>query len=343
MKTLARAFVILALAFSAGICVFCGRRGVSTGLYDLLGGGKASHLTELAHKASGQVRILCDDARSAQECLAVAPLDTPPDPQELFELVRTHGKGLLGPRQRELLEQGETNRIARSAMRRDYSGIGLFPKADDPYYFLNDFVMELKTLQPKLGEGQVLLTGRLDSDGDAAAIRCLLEIARANPKVHLSGAPFHTYLATAASKREINLLGGVSFVAVFVLGFLLFRNIRFVLPTALTLGAGFLAGSGAVMLLSFVFGRPHALTFLFGTTLIGLGVDYCYHGLAASAEAAARPVFLRNLTSALATTCLAFVPLLFSSLSILWQMAAFIIAGLIAVYLIVVLWFGKSR
>ena len=343
MKTLARAFVILALAFSAGICVFCGRRGVTTGIYDLLKGGKPSHLTELAYKTSGQVRILCDDALSAQECRAVAPLKDPPDPQQLFELVRTHGKGLLGPRQRALLEQGETNRIARSAMRRDYSGIGLFPKADDPYYFLNDFVMELKTLQPKLGEGQVLLIGELDPEVDAAAIRRLLEIARANSKVHLSGAPFHTYLATTASKREINLLGGVSLVAVFVLGFLLFRNVRFVLPTALTLGAGFLAGSGAVMLLSLVFGRPHALTFLFGTTLIGLGVDYCYHGLAASADPAARPVFLRNLTSALATTGLAFAPLLFSSLSILWQMAAFIIAGLVAVYLIVVLWFGKSR
>ena len=340
MKTLARASVILALIVSAGICFLSGFDSISTDIYELLGDGKWTALTALARHASSQVRILGDDAHSAQACRAAAPLDEPLDPQALFELVRTHGKGLLGPRARTLLEQGETNKIARSAWRRDYAGVGLFPKADDPYYFLQDFVMDLQSLRPQLTEGQVLLTGTLSPTGDAEAIRRLLEIARTNPKVHLSGSPFHTYLATASSMREINLLGGISLAAVLVLGFLLFRDFRFVLPTVLALGAGFLVASAVV--LTGLGGRPHVLTFVFGTTLIGLGVDYCYHARA-SAETGARPRLLKSLTCALVTTGLAFVPLLFSSLAILVQMALFTLAGLVTVYAVVVLWFGNSR
>ena len=339
MKTLARASVILALIVSAGICFLSGFDSISTDIYELLGDGKWSALTALAHQTSLQVRVLCDDVRSVQECRAVAPLQEPPDPQALFELVRTHGKGLLGPRARALLERGETNKIARSAWRRDYAGVGLFPKADDPYYFLHDFVMDLQSRRPQLAEGQVLLTGMLSPTGDAETIRCLLEIARANPKVHLSGSPFHTYLATASSRREINLLGAISLVAVLILGLLLFRDFRFVLPTVLTLGAGFLVASAVV--LTGVGGRPHALTFVFGTTLIGLGVDYCYHARAATVET--RPILLRSLACALITTVLAFVPLLCSSLAILVQMALFTLAGLVTVYAIVVLWFGNSK
>jgi predicted exporter len=71
-------------------------------------------------------------------------------------------------------------------------------------------------------------------------------------------------------------------------------------------------------------GRPHALTFLFGTTLIGLGVDYCFHAL--------HGCRVRDLTRALVTTVFAFSPLLFSSVSVLRQMAVFTSAGLVTIF-----------
>lgn len=172
----------------------------------------------------------------------------------------------------------------------------------------------------------------------------LLELARNNPKLHLSGAPFHTYLATESSRSEINLLGAISLGAVFLLGFLLFRNFKFLLPMALCLSAGFLVGAAAVFVLTMIFGgMPHILTFLFGTTLIGLGVDYCYHGLSHSEAQADHSAFIKNLASALLTTSLAFLPLLFSSLAVLNQMAVFTIAGLSTIFSVVALWFGKSK
>lgn len=320
-----RILLVLALIASAGICFLLGRNGVKTDVYAMLGGRTA--LSTLAEATSSQFRVLCDTPADAAKCRAVARFDDPVDPKTLYELVRTKGAGLLSEKHRSLLAAGETNKIARSTFRRDYAGVGLFSKEDDPYYFLNDFVMDLKAFQPKLKEGQELLTGSV-LNLERGAIPALIALARENPGIHLSGAPFHTHLATESTKKEVNILGSISLLAVFLIGWWLFRGFRFVLPLVLTLSAGFLVGSAALFLMP---GCPHILTFLFGTTLIGLGVDYCYHGLSRE-----EGLFLRNLSAALVTTVIAFVPLLFSSVEILNEMAVFTISGLVTIYLCVI-------
>ncbi len=320
------------LAACAGVCILLGRDGVETDLLALVG-AKGTLVAALSEKSSSQIRVLCADERRAELCRQVFPFDAPIDPTKVIELVRTHGRGLLSAKHRAQLAAGETNKIVRSAMRRDYSGVGLFPKADDPYYFLADFAMDFRAFAPNLPEGAVLLTG--DAANAPRDVPRLIALSIGMDGIALSGAPFHTYLATESSKREINTLGAVSLVAVLLIGFLLFRSFRFLLPTALALGAGFLAGSAAALLLP---GRPHVLTFVFGTTLIGLGVDYCYHGFA---RRKGESGFVRNLTGALVTTCLAFAPLFFSEVAVLNQMAVFTIAGLVSIYAFVLL-FGRT-
>ncbi len=207
--------------------------------------------------------------------------------------------------------------------------MGLFPKADDPYYFLHDFVMALKNLQPTTTG--TILTGTAHGD-----LQPLIDLASQDPGIYLSGAPFHTQLATEQTKREINWLGTVSLIAVFVCGWLLFRSLRFAIPTALALASGFVVGTAAVCLMP---GQPHALTFLFGTTLVGLGVDYCYHALAEKGDAG----FVKSLTQALASTVLAFTPLLFSSAGVLREMALFTIVGLLTIYAFVLLFLQRLK
>jgi predicted LPLAT superfamily acyltransferase len=323
---------VFLLAACAGVCILLGRDGVETDLLALVG-AKGTLVAALSEKSSSQIRVLCADERRAELCRQVFPFDAPIDPTKVIELVRTHGRGLLSAKHRAQLAAGETNKIVRSAMRRDYSGVGLFPKADDPYYFLADFAMDFRAFAPNLPEGAVLLTG--DAANAPRDVPRLIALSIGMDGIALSGAPFHTYLATESSKREINTLGAVSLVAVLLIGFLLFRSFRFLLPTALALGAGFLAGSAAALLLP---GRPHVLTFVFGTTLIGLGVDYCYHGFA---RRKGESGFVRNLTGALVTTCLAFAPLFFSEVAVLNQMAVFTIAGLVSIYAFVLL-FGRT-
>lgn len=330
MSRFLKAMFIFALVASAGVCVFFGREGVETDLLALMG-RQGSVVEALFEKSSSQIRVLCPDEKTVQYMRgAFGHFDAPVDPTNILALVRMHGKGLLSEKHRAQLMAGETNKISRSAMRRDYSGIGLFPKADDPYYFLNDFVMDFRTFAPNLPEGAELLTA--DVRGHEDEIAAIAFAARKCGTPALSGAPFHSSSAEQATKSQIAVLGGVSLFAVLMIGWWLFGSCRFVLPMALVLGSGYLVASAAVLLLP---GRPHALTFLFGTTLIGLGVDYCYHGLSRRKDGMSH--FARNLTAALVTTCFAFSPLFFSAVAVLNQMAVFTVAGLVAIYAFVLL------
>lgn len=311
-------------------------RGLDTDLYSLVGGDGA--LVSLGRKTSGMVRVLCADSARAAKCREAFRFDPPLDPAAFMETVRTHGRGLLAAKSRGLLERGELDRLRRGVKRRDYSGVGLFPKSDDPNYFLSDFVAELTALQPQeLPEGAEILTGTFQGDADGEkGLRRLVGLAEEDDGIWLSGAPFHSLMATDRTKSEVGVLGALSFAAVLAFGWSLFRCFGFVLPTALALASGFLAGTAAACLLP---GRPHALTFLFGTTLIGLGVDYCYHALGEVHDGR----FARKLASALATTCLSFSPLLLSSVCVLRQMAVFTIAGLVAAFAYAMLFIRPVR
>ena len=327
----------VALALAGAIAVFGLRRGVETDLLSLIGdtGPGASDVRRLNEVSADSVRVLCADAARAEALRARHPFDPPMEPEAFLEVVRTHGRGLLAPKARDQLEKGEFDRLRRSVKRRDYSGMGLFPKAEDPYYFLTDFVLALKTLQPEgLPEGAVILTGsgsRIDAATPGGGLLALIREAEADEGIWLSGSPFHAALARRNTIREVNLLSALSLLAVLFFGWLLFRSFRFVLPMIGAIACGFVAATGAICLLP---GRPHALTFLFGTTLIGLGVDYCYHALSSERNA---PDFRRKLTGALLTTGFAFAPLLFSSVGVLRQMSVFSIAGLVAIHACVLL------
>ncbi len=287
---------------------------LSTDLFSLLGGERDSMLTLLNAHLSDRIRVLCTTEDAVRAVRATAELDTLPEVDELLSYYAAHGGGLLAPRDRERLENGEYAKVRRSVMRMDYGGMGLVPKSEDPYYFTHAFLVSLMSRFPKPKEGNVILTGK------ANHIPELVELARNRDDVFLSGAPFHAYLAKRSSVREINILSIVSIALVLAIGFWLFRDFRFVIPTALTLLAGFAAGTAALFL---CFAAPHVLTFLFGTSLIGLGVDYCYHGK--------NP----RLKYALFTTLIAFFPLFFSHVAILRQMAVFTVSGLVAIFICV--------
>ena len=343
MKAPRRVLYLTALALAGAVAVWTfARRGVDTDLLGMVGADSAaaSGLSDLQALSADAVRVLCADAARAEALRARYPFDPPADPKAFLGTVRAHGRGLLAPKTRALLEKGEYARIRRGVTRRDYSGVGLFPKADDPNYFLGDFAAALAALEPAgLPEGAVVLTGRgsaVDAAVPGGGLSALVREAASDDGIWLGGAPFHAACARQATIREVNALGAVSLAAVILFGWLLFRSFRFVLPTAGAVACGLLAATGAVCLLP---GRPHALTFLFGTTLIGLGVDYCYHAIAPERAA---PDFVRRLTGALLTTCAAFAPLLFSSVSVLRQMSVFSIAGLVAVYLFVRLFVPAS-
>lgn len=337
MKASLKLIYALVLLVSTGALAFFAPRGIETDLFAAVGPKSGAFLLRSLNRHAGsQIRVLCLDPELLPELRAAFPFDPPFDPTNLYETVRMKGRGLLTAKSRALLEKDELDRIRRSVKRRDYTGVGLFSKEDDPHYFLNDFVLALKALKPNLPDGAEILTGTVPTQKGTQKgtlpLMKLIDLGCAHPdRIYLSGTPFHTCLAIEKTKREVSILGLISFIGVFFFGYLIFRSIRFLVPMGLNLAAGFLVASAAVFALP---ERPHALTFLFGTSLIGLGVDYCYHAIKRGTD----PVFVRKLTLALVSTVATFLPLLFLGVGVLTQMAIFTIVGLVVIYWGVLAW-----
>ena len=268
--------------------------------------------------------------------------------------------GLLTDETRALLQAGRFDEVARASATTLTSGFmaPLVSVKQDPYLLATDYFTHLQTRDDRgwsIHDGdpvcekdgrcyRLLVFDGFTTSDNAFICDVLARVREFNAaaqkrgppaggsgvsplchvRAYVSGAPFHTALAMERSKREINVLSAVSLVVVFALGVWLFRSMRFVMPLLATLASALLVATAA----AFAFGKPHVLTFVFGTSLIGLGVDYVYHACAAEDGRA----LTRPLSYALLTTLACFAPLAFSSVSVLRQMALFTGAGLITAW-----------
>ena len=147
-------------------------------------------------------------------------------------------------------------------------------------------------------------------------------------KIYMGGAPAHTAEMYNHSKIELGIISILALAAVIVLNYLLFRHIKTIFPVMTSLGVGYLAGTIALFL---CFGEPHILVFVFGTSLIGLGIDYAFHFMCIEKDADITATN-KNILHSLLTTLICFVPLLFANVSLLRQISVFTIVGLVAIY-----------
>lgn len=91
-----------------------------------------------------------------------------------------------------------------------------------------------------------------------------------------AGALFHALAATQTAKSEISILGLASLLGVIALVWLAFRSVMPLLLAIVTISSGLLL---AVTFTLSVFGELHLLTLVFGTSLIGIAIDYSFHFL----------------------------------------------------------------
>ena len=147
-------------------------------------------------------------------------------------------------------------------------------------------------------------------------------------KIYMGGAPAHTAEMYNHTKIELGIISILALVAVIVLNYFLFRHIRTIFPVIKSLVVGYLAGTIALFL---CFGEPHILVFVFGTSLIGLGIDYAFHFMCIEKDADITATN-KNILHSLLTTLICFVPLLFANVSLLRQISVFTIVGLVAIY-----------
>ena len=344
-------------AAAAAVLAVRAPKGVSTDLYALVSPSRGNMLRAIADNLSGEMRFLAiaNDFDVAKGALAELNLLPPPlRVAEAMAALADHGAGLLSPTTRELLLSGRHGEVAAAALARLYGPVPpVFSVKCDPFMLMMDWFMSVQGQMPEgwtLREGLptcerngrfhvVAAMDRAEAPEPLAAMEAVRRFNSAHSPgvvVHCSGTPFHVAVAEERSRKEIGVLSALSCAAVFLLGWLLLRRASFAFALAGTLGVSFLVAAGAVFA---AFDKPHVLTFVFGTSLIGLSVDYVYHALAERGEAAG--ALVRDLSRALGTTCACFAPFFLSHVAVLRQMALFTVAGLLAAYVFTCLFLRK--
>jgi len=283
--------------------------------------------------------------------------------QELQTFYAPHRTFLLTPAQRAALQADDRAALIDQALRGFYSPVGA-PGAlalmDDPFQLFAAWQQErgaatrVRPLQDRL----VVL------DGERHYVALLLEIAgsafdqqvqqrvgaalaaakqAAQPADFLSAGVVNFALAVQQqAQREISLIGAGSMLGIVLLILAAFHSWRPLLLALLPIGFGCVA---AIAVCSWVFGRIHIFTLVFGSSLVGVSVDYGLHFLChtrAGDDRAQRFARLRRLlpglTLALATSVLAYLTLALPAFPGLRQMALFSAVGLLAAWLTTVLW-----
>ncbi|TVP14643.1 MMPL family transporter [Shewanella sp. KCT] len=162
------------------------------------------------------------------------------------------------------------------------------------------------------------------------------------------GALFHAAAATTQAKREVSSLGLASLIGVILLVWLAFRSMMPLTIAALTIATSLLFALSATL---WIFTQVHLLTLVFGTSLIGIAIDYSFHfycerlqsqkadsGITAT-NAVARVFPAASL--ALLTTVIAYLAIGLTPFPGMQQVAVFCAAGLLGAYLTLIFAYPK--
>ncbi|MCQ2388569.1 MAG: hypothetical protein MJ138_02530, partial [Kiritimatiellae bacterium] len=364
-RTLARALTPLALAaLVAGLSRVLPVR-VQTSLYDLVGDVAAKVPASVRNRSNDRASVVASAATEtaalaaadalvaalpAGFCAAVRHRDDGAAFAETLAFYAANGAGVVSAADAERLRTAEGRaKIARAAVRKHFaSPVTLFTPVQDPFGLLSGFAASLPAavmgwtprkdgaLVAELdGETHVLVSFALPSAaaGDVDALErfasglraAMRAAARDGVRFAAAGVPLHTAATASRCRREIGWLGAFSALVVACLVLWAFRTWKAFGWFALSLANAGLAGFAALVLFSPSF---HLLAIVFGTTVLGLVVDYSFHWLLRP-EADVRAT-RRNLAVSFATTEAGLVPLACASLPALAQAAVFLGAGLAA-------------
>lgn len=166
-----------------------------------------------------------------------------------------------------------------------------------------------------------------------------LKSSHAGLLVAKSGVPFHSYESSRKAKTEIALISGTSIVLILLLLFYVFHS---PLPILATLAAIAVAIYSALSFTWFAFGSVHVFTFVFGTSVIGVSIDYAVHFWTHWNEKRSRSVrslIFKGLLLGFLTTEFSYFALTMAEFPLLRQMAVFSMVGLLSSFLTITLLF----
>jgi len=156
-------------------------------------------------------------------------------------------------------------------------------------------------------------------------------------ELYFSGFPFHTYESASSAQKEIIILCTISMVFILGLFFVIFRSPIPIIFSILDILISLVLSTAAIFLF---FREVHVFTFIFGTTLIGICIDYSIHYFISwrgnstlKSGYEIRSSISRSLMMCFISSTLCFFSILFTPFPIFKQFSVFTIVGLISSYL----------
>jgi predicted exporter len=158
-----------------------------------------------------------------------------------------------------------------------------------------------------------------------------------NLRIAFSGIPFHVNESSDNAQREVAIITVFSMLSVVLLLLFAFRS---GIPLIAAIGVTLISVLFAASAVQIIFDRIHIFTFVFGTSIIGLSLDYSIHFFSHWKVAAAnengfsiRSKIILCLFFGFLTTQLGYIALMLTRFPLLVQIAAFSFFGLLCAFL----------
>ena len=359
-------FGIICLCAFLALCLWRMPLSVQTNLNSLLEINNTDWpVNELTNKFSDVVNIIIksenlDTAKQTANAITnvlntdkfddLSVITTDLSISDTINQLNIHKNSFLSSKHREMLKQGEFTKITDNAVLTISSSMvpSVLSIKDDPFLLATNYINDIKSVNGKWNTRDGFLwqyvapnhyilisvnVANHDTNKLVNTVNSLESLAHKynnkNTHVFLSGIPMHTASMTQTSKIQLSIFSLIALTMAILLNWLLFRKTATLVPVILSLGLGFIVGS---IVLFLCFPQPHILTFVFGTTLIGLGIDYSFHFISALIHKDSKNIH-KNILHSFLTTVVCFLPLAFSGVSLLQQISVFTIIGLTTIYL----------
>ena len=278
--------------------------------------------------------------------------------------LRTHKSGLVTSEDIALLEGRSAAFWVDKSNALAYSmGSSPILWKDDPFGLLGDWLYKLGSITKvrpygdslvvnKAGISYVVLPMEVDASIDSISSQVKLadaintaigatKVQHQGVDILKAGVIFFAADTSKSIEKDISLIGCISGVFALLLIIFIFRSVYAVAVVFVAVSIGFLYAALACLL---IFPKVYILTLAFGTSLIGMSVDYCFYWLTASIDDTKsslerRRYLLPGMLLALMTTSIGYLLMAMTPFPVLSQMAVFCIAGISAAWLTVVLIF----
>ena len=295
---------------------------------------------------------------------------------EIFDFIRKYRSNLLDEKTvRKLETEYGIRDFAEASLAGIYSGFSMAPLDDlenDPYFLDEVHLRRLMQILSDSGtsmslkdgvlaaqfEGQwfVMIQGALTDKGAALAQKkngvqliydVCLPMEGDDAAFVFSGTPFHSHKSSTNASFEISLISTISLLTVLAMLIFVFRSPLpiFAAFTSILISITFAFSSTAA-----IFGQVHALTLVFGTSLIGSCIDYSLHffvnwkaNLKLTSGAQIRSFLKKGLVLSLVSTEICYFLLIFAPFPLLKQMAVFSFTGILSSFLTVMMIYPLLR